>query len=124
MGHGLRQFRMLLAIFAGLVLPLPSVAEGIAPRGAPATLSGTVIDAFRDEFDANFHFLVIQNESGTHYATSSSPDIDQNYVNGLVGADVTISGVKDPASPPTRRYLGPAVFFSGPNNVKVLKPPA
>lgn len=115
---------MLLAIFAGLFLPLPSVAEGIAPRGAPATLSGTVIDAFRDEFDANFHFLVIQNESGTHYATSSSPDIDQNYVNGLVGAEVTISGVKDPVSPPTRRYLGPAVFFSGPNNVKVLKPPA
>lgn len=96
----------------------------MTPRGPSATLSGTVIDAFRDEFDATYHFLVIQNESGTHYATSPSADIDQDFVKGLLGAEVTISGIKDVASPPNRRYLGQSVFFSSPKDVEVRKSPA
>ncbi|MBR2066116.1 MAG: hypothetical protein IJ983_03385, partial [Kiritimatiellae bacterium] len=64
----------------------------------------------------------IQNESGTHYATSPSDDISKEFVDGLVGAEVTIDGIRDPASPPNRRFLGPTVFIKGPKDIHVVKP--
>ena len=114
--------RKLTALLAGCAFLLLCAADAGTGVGAPASLTGVVGDAFRDELDAHFHFLVIQNETGTHYATTTNALIDQGYVNGLVGAEVTISGVNDPASPPNRRYLGPTVFFAATNDMQVLKP--
>ena len=71
----MRLLRRLAAMAAGCALVLAPNAEAMVPRGPATTLSGTIVDAFQDEFDANFRFLVIQNESGTHYATSPSDDI-------------------------------------------------
>lgn len=118
----MRLLRRLAVMAAGLALALAVSAEMMIPRGPATTLSGTVVDAFQDEFDAHFRFLVIQNESGTHYATSPSDDISKEFVDGLVGAEVTIDGIRDPASPPNRRFLGPTVFIKGPKDIHVVKP--
>lgn len=118
----MRLLRRLAAMAAGCALALTVSAEMMIPRGPATTLSGTVVDAFQDEFDAHFRFLVIQNESGTHYATSPSDDISKEFVDGLVGAEVTIDGIRDPASPPNRRFLGPTVFIKGPKDIHVVKP--
>lgn len=118
----MRLLRRLAAMAAGCALALTVGAEMMIPRGPATTLSGTIVDAFQDEFDANFRFLVIQNESGTHYATSPSDDISKEFVDGLVGAEVTIDGIRDPASPPNRRFLGPTVFIKGPKDIHVVKP--
>ena len=112
----------LAAMAASCALVLAPDAAAMVPRGPATTLSGTIVDAFQDEFDANFRFLVIQNESGTHYATSPSDDISKEFVDGLVGAEVTIDGIRDPASPPNRRFLGPTVFIKGPKDIHVVKP--
>ena len=112
----------LAVMAAGCALALAASAEVLIPRGPSTTLSGTVVDAFQDEFDAHFRFLVIQNESGTHYATSPSDDISKEFVDGLVGAEVTIDGIRDPASPPNRRFLGPTVFIKGSKDIHVVKP--
>lgn len=118
----MRLLRRLAAMAAGCALALTVSAEMMIPRGPATTLSGTIVDAFQDEFDANFRFLVIQNESGTHYATSPSDDISKEFVDGLVGAEVTIDGIRDPASPPNRRFLGPTVFIKGSKDIHVVKP--
>lgn len=118
----MRLLRRLAAMAAGCALALTVGAEMMIPRGPATTLSGTIVDAFQDEFDAHFRFLVIQNESGTHYATSPSDDISKEFVDGLVGAEVTIDGIRDPASPPNRRFLGPTVFIKGPKDIHVVKP--
>ena len=107
---------------AGCALALTANAEAMIPRGPSTTLSGTVVDAFQDEFDANFRFLVIQNESGTHYATSPSVGIDVEFVNGLIGAEVKIDGISDPSPPPNRKHLGPTVFIKGSKDIHVVKP--
>ncbi len=112
----------LAAMAASCALVLAPDAAAMVPRGPATTLSGTIVDAFQDEFDAHFRFLVIQNESGTHYATSPSDDISKEFVDGLVGAEVTIDGIRDPASPPNRRFLGPTVFIKGPKDIHVVKP--
>lgn len=118
----MRLLRKLTVLAAGCALALTVSAEMMIPRGPATTLSGTIVDAFQDEFDANFRFLVIQNESGTHYATSPSDDISKEFVDGLVGAEVTIDGIRDPASPPNRRFLGPTVFIKGSKDIHVVKP--
>ncbi len=118
----MRLLRKLTVLAAGCALALAPGAAAMVPRGPATTLSGTVVDAFQDEFDANFRFLVVQNESGTHYATSPSDDISKEFVDGLVGAEVTIDGIRDPASPPNRRFLGPTVFIKGSKDIHVLKP--
>ena len=118
----MRLLRKLTVLAASCALVLAPGAAAMVPRGPATTLSGTVVDAFQDEFDANFRFLVIQNESGTHYATSPSDDISKEFVDGLVGAEVTIDGIRDPASPPNRRFLGPTVFIKGPKDIHVVKP--
>lgn len=118
----MRLLRRLAVMATGWALALAVSAEMMIPRGPATTLSGTIVDAFQDEFDAHFRFLVIQNESGTHYATSPSDDISKEFVDGLVGAEVTIDGIRDPASPPNRRFLGPTVFIKGPKDIHVVKP--
>ena len=118
----MRLLRQLTAMAAGCALALAASAEMMIPRGPATTLSGTVVDAFQDEFDANFRFLVVQNESGTHYATSPSVGIDVEFVNGLIGAEVKIDGISDPSPPPNRKHLGPTVFIKGPKDIHVLKP--
>ena len=90
----MRLLRKLTVLAAGCALVLAPGAAAMVPRGPATTLSGTIVDAFQDEFDANFRFLVIQNESGTHYATSPSDDISKEFVDGLVGAEVTIAGIR------------------------------
>lgn len=118
----MRLLRKLTVLATSCALVLAPGAAAMVPRGPATTLSGTVVDAFQDEFDAHFRFLVIQNESGTHYATSPSDDISKEFVDGLVGAEVTIDGIRDPASPPNRRFLGPTVFIKGPKDIHVVKP--
>jgi hypothetical protein len=112
----------LLVLSAGIAFQLLAFAADEIPQHKQTSLSGIVRDAFLDELDAHYHFFVIQNETGTHYATTKSPSVDHAYVSGLIGAEVTISGIVDPASPPNRQYLGQAIFFDGTNAVQVLKP--
>ena len=88
-----------------------------------AKISGRVRDAFLDELDSHHRFLVIQDGDKTHYATTTNAVLDQEYVNRLVGAEVTITGVYDPASPPNRHYLGPTVFIEEPTDIQVTTPP-
>ena len=122
MRHESRALYKLLVLSAGIAFQLLAFAADEIPQLKQTSLSGIVRDAFLDELDAHYHFFVIQNETGTHYATTKSPSVDHAYVSGLIGAEVTISGIVDPASPPNRQYLGQAIFFDGTNAVQVLKP--
>ena len=122
MNHEPRSLPKLLALSAACAVALLSFDAAGSRFGEPARLSGIVSDAFRDEFDAHFHFLVIQDESGTHYATTTNAFVSQDDVNRLIGAEVAITGVEDPSPPPNRRYLGATVFFFGSGDIEVLKP--
>ena len=122
MCHKSRALFKVLGLSAGIGFQLLTLAADETVYGKRTNLSGIVRDAFLDELDAHYHFFVIQNESGMHYATTKSPSVDQEYVNGLIGAEVTIKGIVDPASPPNRQYLGQTVFFDGTNALQVLTP--
>ena len=119
--QSLRKLTMLSAGCALLILACDAALQR-QPFSDNVHLTGIVSDAFRDELDAHFHFFVIQDESGTYYATTDNASIDQNYVNSLIGAEVAIDGVEDLATPPNRKYLGHTVFFAGPQNLQVLNP--
>ena len=105
MRHESRALYKLLVLSAGIAFQLPAFAADEIPQLKQTSLSGIVRDAFLDELDAHYHFFVIQNETGTHYATTKSPSVDHAYVSGLIGAEVTISGIVDPASPPNIRRM-------------------
>ena len=122
MCHKSRALFRVLGLAAGIGFQLLTFAADETVYGKRTNLSGIVRDAFLDELDAHYHFFVIQNESGMHYATTKSPSVNQEYVNGLIGAEVTIKGIVDPASPPNRQYLGQTVFFDGTNALQVLTP--
>lgn len=85
-------------------------------------ISGCVTDAFNDEFDGNYRFVVLQDGTSTFYAATTNAAIDTAFVNALIGAQVTIDGLLDPILPKKRRYQGRTVFVRSPNDIIVTKP--
>ena len=85
-------------------------------------ISGCVTDAFNDDFDGNYRFIVLQDGTSTFYAAATNADMDTAFVNTLIGAQVTIDGVLDPVLPKKRRYQGRMVFVERPSDITVINP--
>ncbi len=85
-------------------------------------VTGTIIDACRDEIDPRFVFLTISSDNETIYANAYHTNEFTRTV-GLIGSKVTITGKCFELKPGTNRYnLGPQISFTFPNGMTVIKP--
>ena len=85
-------------------------------------LCGTVRDAFVDEIDPLWGYLVLQDAGRTFYATFASPSPDVRALNALVGARIRLTGLYNPYIVGSRRTGGLQMLFSGLDAVDIVQP--
>ena len=101
---------------------IPSISGAELASGRfdchPVFLRGTVLDAFADEIDVRFTYLVLNGDGTVVYATSPRFEIPPS----LIGQSVSICGRITPRSKGARQFLGRTLEFAGTNAVTVLAP--
>ena len=86
-------------------------------------LSGRVRDAFTDERDEKFRFLVIDSTNGMFYAAVYDDRLDEKTLAGMAGAVVSVCGIQDHGGPYNpRKMLGPHLLVLSADDVKVVSP--
>ena len=85
-------------------------------------ISGTVRDAFMDEIDPKWGFVVLQDGRETVYTCFPTIEPQNEWLNGLIGAKVSIKGLCSANITRPRHLLGRCIMFSGCDSLSVLEP--
>ena len=80
-------------------------------------LRGTLRDAFDDEVDGSYTYLVLSCEGKLLYA----PAPRFKGGDGMIGAEIEIAGICDPKPGGGRRYMGPIVSILDIDSIRLLK---
>ena len=127
------QSRILLPVSTNVEV----LASGAAPEAMPVDIAdvsdgkcdwrlvkveGFVGDAFMDEIDGRWAYLVLRCGRDTLYACFTFADCDASALRGLVGAGVSVAGVCTPDNPGSRRMIGRLLMTSWPTGVSVRTP--
>ena len=86
-------------------------------------LRGIVRDAFQDEIDPLWKFLVLTSGKDTIYLAFSSTNHTEASLSPLVGAKIAATGICSPSSPGYRRQIGRIFLLDDPANIRVLREP-
>ena len=101
-----------------------SISELLERRHANRLVrfTGTVCDAFVDEIDALWRYLILQDEGMPFYAAFASSSQDTSSLNSLVGAKVRVTGLYHPNMGGGARLTGGMqVLISGLDAVETLR---
>ena len=84
-------------------------------------ISGTVRDAFMDEIDPTWGFVVLQDGRETVYTCFPTIEPQNEWLSGLIGAKVSIKGLCSANITRPRHLLGRCIMFSGRDSLSVLE---
>ena len=87
-------------------------------------VTAVVHDAFRDEIDRNFTFLVLLQDGQTLYAALPNEYLSEEDFAHLIGATVSITGICDAFCGTSRRYRGRTVNPTEKGDIAVIEPSA
>jgi len=128
-------------LFALLLLPLMvAPAPRVRADETPATVSaaqflsgafdgkrvtGTCVvkDAFRDEINPNYGYLVLLWDNETVYAAVKTADTPDADISGLVGAEVAVEGIVSAKLYGQREKLGRNLQIAGRSDIRILRKP-
>lgn len=85
-------------------------------------VSGTVRDAFRDEIDPQWGFLVVQSRRESIYACFTSKNEEELNLKHIVGAEITVTGLCSTQITKPRYLSGRYILFSGLNSISIIRP--
>ena len=105
--------------------PIDASAERIASGDCdwqPVCVKGVVRDAFRDEIDPRWWYVVLN--CGTHvvYAAFNDPEFSESRLAELIDAVVTVKGACMPLCGGRRIFFGHHVMMSGFSDVEIVEP--
>lgn len=80
-------------------------------------LCGTLRDAFDDEVDGSYTYLVLTCEGKLLYVPAPRFKVGD----GMIGAEIEIAGIYDPKPCGGRRYMGPIVSVLNIDSIRLLK---
>ena len=83
---------------------------------------GTVRDAFVDEIDPLWGYLVVQDSINSIYATFATPTQQIATLHALIGAKVQLSGLHAPYIVGSRQTDGMQILMTGLDAIEILKP--
>ncbi len=83
--------------------------------------SGTIADAFRDEIDHRYNYLLLKHGSEILPAAFPDPNVSEASLQALIGAKVNINGICLFTSG-ARGFLGPRLELTGLNAIRVMRP--
>ena len=84
--------------------------------------TGTVRDAFVDEIDPLWGYLILQDGEKSFYATFTSATQDISALNALIGARVRLTGLYPPYIVGSRQTGGMLILLAGFDDVEILQP--
>ena len=84
-------------------------------------LRGTVKDAFRDEIDPLWGFLVLNQGMRTIFVALTLHENESPDMNRYVGTEVEVEGMCIPVSPGYRRQIGRIFITSGLKTIRILR---
>ena len=87
----------------------------------PVRLHGIVQDAFRDEIDTYWNYLVIRSGRETVYASFTTNGSDGDRLRSIVGAEIEIEGLNTSFNNGNRRMIGQALLTTGWDCVRIIK---
>ena len=106
--------------------PIPSVAAtdilSAKWRDRPVKLRGVVQDAFRDEIDTRWNYLVIRSGRDTIYVSFTTDGTDDYRMKSIVNAEIEIEGLNTSSNSGNRRMIGFILLISGWDAIKVITP--
>ena len=127
--------------FSGMVAASDNSAEiishGPAPRPINTSIAelvtgqhvnrlvqfaGTVRDAFMDEIDPLWGYLVVQDGINSIYATFATPTQQVSTLHALIGAKVQLSGLHAPYIIGSRQTTGMQILMTGLDAIEILQP--
>lgn len=86
-------------------------------------VEGNVLDAFQDEIDPRFVFLILSNERDTVYLSSEYSARDEKLLFNLVGARISVKGLcTDYRYNYARKVLGLDITIDNVSSVKIVSP--
>ena len=85
-------------------------------------LEGVVRDAFRDEIDARWIYVVIQCGRESVYACFPVPETERVSLGELVSAKVEATGLCSANNPGVRQFMGRLVMLEGRDSLRILIP--
>ncbi|MBR4617337.1 MAG: hypothetical protein IKO55_17140, partial [Kiritimatiellae bacterium] len=86
------------------------------------SIRGIVRDAFKDEIDPNWNYLVLNSDSHIIYAAFFDNGISDDKLTMLIDAEVSVSGACMPSNAGKRIFLGRHIHALSCSSVKVLVP--
>ena len=109
--------------------PLPPIidvpAENILDKrwqDRPIRVRGIVLDAFRDEIDMYWNYLVLSSGRETIYATFTTDGSDGERLRSIIGAEITIEGLNTSFNNGNRRMIGHQLYTLGWDGIKIITP--
>ena len=84
---------------------------------------GVVTDAFRDEVDTKWNILSLEADGETVSVHFFDPEMQQNKLNDMVDARVSVDGMFFPLPGGSRRYLGSWVQAISRDSIRTVTPP-
>ena len=79
-------------------------------------------DAFRDEIDTYWNYLVIHSGHETVYASFTTDGSDGDKLRSVIGAEIEIEGLNTSFNDGNRRMLGQLLYILGWDGVRIIKP--
>ena len=102
------------------VLPIGELLRGDYNHRLVET-SGTITDAFRDEIDHRYNYLLLKRGSEMLPAAFPDPNMAEATLRALIGAEVRVMGACCFSSG-SRDFLGPRLELTGLDAVRVTRP--
>ena len=88
----------------------------------PVRLTGTVVDAFRDEVDPKWNILILEADGSRAAIWMMKPSMTQKDLSALVEAVISIDGISFPYHNGSRRYLGAWIQAMSKDALRILAP--
>ena len=84
-------------------------------------LHGIVGDAFRDDIDSRFTFLIVNNGGESILVPIHAPDITDAEIEAYIGSEVVVSGLCDPQPQTCRRRCYHLINVDRTDDIRILK---
>ena len=116
-----------ISILSNGTVPTPEDATAIGVAEGQwdnhfVKVSGTVRDAFNDEIDPRWGFLVIQSGRETLYACFNSADACKTRMDDLICAEISVTGLCSTQVIAPRHFSGRYILFSDRDAISIIRP--
>lgn len=95
--------------------------QGGAINGRLVTLKGTVVDAFRDEIDPSWNYIILDCADEMITAVCPSSMMDSDLMRLIPDAEVSVTGLCINNAIGARRFMGVTLYMSGGESIRILR---